>query len=243
MNGGWQMRIVFCDDDTKILNQLQQYVQEYFQRKGLEQPEYAAYQSGDELLQKEQKADIVFLDVEMPGRSGIHVGAQLMKKYPRTKVFIVTSYPDYLDEAMHFRVFRFLSKPIDKNRLFYNLKDALYQYTTETTIVAIETQDQVLTCMADEIMCLESIQRKTKVYTINGNYISVKGIEYWEHLLKLPYFYQSHRSFIINLKYVTSFDKLNIQLRYHDVEIPCYLAKRKYVDFKNKYLLYLESVR
>ena len=95
----------------------------------------AAYTSGDDLLLKERYADIAFLDVEMPGRSGIHVGARLKEYNPKIKVFIVTSFPDYLDEAMRFQVFRYLSKPIDKSRLFRNLKDAVYLHNMETHVI------------------------------------------------------------------------------------------------------------
>ena len=52
-------------------------------------PEMAAYTSGDDLLQKERYADIAFLDVEMPGRSGIHVGARLKELNHKIKVFHV----------------------------------------------------------------------------------------------------------------------------------------------------------
>ena len=102
------MRIVFCDDDIEILNQLQRYVSEFFRGLGSTMPEFAFYESGDELLEHETSLDIAFLDVEMPGRSGIYVGAILKKINPQAKIFIVTSYPDYLDEAMRFQVFRYL---------------------------------------------------------------------------------------------------------------------------------------
>lgn len=88
------MRIVFCDDDIEILNQLQRYVSEFFRGLGSTMPEFASYESGDELLEHETSLDIAFLDVEMPGRSGIYVGAILKKINPQAKIFIVTSYPD-----------------------------------------------------------------------------------------------------------------------------------------------------
>ena len=64
------MRIVLCDDDERILVQLEGYLREYFQQNGIGQPEYASYASGDALLAIEDRpdaprADMVFLDVEM----------------------------------------------------------------------------------------------------------------------------------------------------------------------------------
>ena len=148
------MRIVFCDDDIEILNQLQRYVSEFFRGLGSTMPEFASYESGDELLEHETSLDIAFLDVEMPGRSGIYVGAILKKINPQAKIFIVTSYPDYLDEAMRFQVFRYLSKPIDKNRLFRNLKDAVYQYSMETKEIPINTARGITVISAERIICV-----------------------------------------------------------------------------------------
>ena len=64
----------------------------------------------------------------MPGLDGIYVGNELKKKDKDIIIFIITSYSEYLDEAMRFHVFRYLSKPIDRQRLFRNLKDALDLY-------------------------------------------------------------------------------------------------------------------
>ena len=47
------MRIVFCDDDTEILNQLQKFVCEFFNSMNCKIPDYAVYKSGDELLENE----------------------------------------------------------------------------------------------------------------------------------------------------------------------------------------------
>lgn len=110
------MRIVFCDDDPGILAQLQKYVKEFFEKQGGLQPDYAVYKTGDALIRTETRTDIAFLDVEMPGVSGIHAGAKLKEKNPRIKIFIVTAYPDYLDEAMRFQVFRYFAKVKSKSR-------------------------------------------------------------------------------------------------------------------------------
>ena len=170
------MRILFCDDDEMILGTLQQYVFEYFQLLGSNQPEYATYTSGDELLKNENRADIAFLDVEMEGTNGISVGATLKQSNPRIKIFIVTAYPDYLDEAMRFQVFRYLSKPIDKKRLYRNLKDAVYQYNIDSREFPIATNEGVFTRRSEEIICVETSQRKTIIHTTDNTFVSVQNI-------------------------------------------------------------------
>lgn len=237
------MRILFCDDDERILEQLQRYVREFFADVGGTQPEFAAYSSGDQLLENETHADIAFFDVEMPGRSGIKAGAALKEKNPRIIIFIVTSYPDYLDEALRENAFRFLSKPIDKNRLFRNLKDAVYKYNMETKEIPVETEDGIELLKADEIVCVEAVQRKVFLYTVDSVIQTNQSVEYWRKTLDIPCFYSSHRGVIINMQYVSKVGKDVILLKYRGKTKEVYLARRKYTEFRNLYLLYLESIK
>lgn len=164
------MRILLCDDDPMILVQMEKYLKEYFQKAHLRVPDIASYTSGDALLRSESTAEIAFLDVEIPGLSGIYTGEKLKKKNPSIKIFILTSYMDYLDEAMKFHVFRYLSKPIEKARLFRNVKEALYQIEMETRPVAIETKDGVIVRQAEDIVFVETERHKTKIVTIDAVY-------------------------------------------------------------------------
>lgn len=238
------MRIVFCDDEPDILLQIQNYVKEYFQNIGGLQPEFAAYSSGDSLLKSEDlKADIAFLDVEMPGINGIHVGAKLKEANPDVRIFIVTAFPDYLDDAMRFQVFRYLSKPIDKNRLFRNLKDAVSQYNMESKTYAIETTEGIITLRTEEIVCVEAFQRQIILTSIDGSYRCTNNMDYWRKTLTLPCFFQPHRSFIINMRFVREIGKDIVLLRYGNNTKLTYLTRRKHTEFKDTYLMYLESVK
>lgn len=106
------MRILICDDNKNILDQLQKYIMEFFKSRKLKSPKICCYHSGEALLSDAGSKDIVFLDIEMPGLNGIYVGKELKEKNKNTIIFIITSYVEYLDDAMRFHVFRYLSKPL-----------------------------------------------------------------------------------------------------------------------------------
>lgn len=242
------MRIVLCDDDEQILIQLQKFLREYFQTAHLSQPDYTVYTSGDALLDAElgesaPRIDIAFLDVEMPGRNGIYAGALLKEKHPNAKIIIVTSYLDYLDEAMRFHVFRYLSKPIDKYRLFRNMKDALYQISIDMEQISIETKEETVVCSTDEIVMIENEDRKVWVHTLSRSLESVENAKYWDRLLKYKSFFRPHRSYIINFKFILSYSHDIIKLKTPDGKIwTAYIARRKYQEFKDAHLLFLEAM-
>lgn len=236
------MRIVFCDDNAEIVNKLKKYVLEFFEDFVGIIPETAEYFSGDELLASERCVDIAFLDVEMPGISGIHAGARLKELNPKVKIFIVTSYADYLDEAMRFQVFRYLSKPIDKNRLFRNLKDAVSQHNEDSVEIPVNTTEGIRMVSADQIVCVELVQRKTQVCTIEGIIQSLCGMEEWKRLLP-PCFYPTYRSFIVNMRYVYKVNRDLVVLKYGENVKEAYLARRRYKEFSARFLSYLESMK
>ncbi len=235
------MRILICDDDEFITKQLATYVRDYFSKNHLSCPDIDTYPNGEALLEDTGEKDIVFLDVEMPGISGILTGKKLKQENPHVIIFIVTAFAEYLDEAMRFHVFRYLSKPIDKQRLFRNMKDALELYYAANQRIAVETKEDIHSVLTADIVCVEAQGRKVVIHTISADYESIHPIKYWSVMLSKPCFFRTHRSFIVNMAHVTDFDHTIISL-YH-CQFSAYLARRKYSQFKATYLLYLESTQ
>lgn len=185
--------------------------------------------------------DILFLDIEMPGVNGIFVGNTLKKQNSSLIIFVVTSYSEYLDDAMRFHVFRYLSKPLDKQRLYRNLKEALELYHTSVIKLAIETKEGVHTVPVSDIVSVETSERTVIVHTTRQDYISTRTMQYWLEQLPKNQFFQTHKSYIINFEHICNFDHTLIHL-FHN-QFRAYLTKRKYTKFKEAYLLYLESRR
>ena len=235
------MRILICDDDLELSQQLEKILISFFQKSSLKYPEIVIYNNGTDLLQDFQSKDIVFLDIEMPGMNGIYIGNELKQQNNNAIIFVVTSYSQYLDEAMRFHVFRYLSKPLDKQRIFRNMKDAINLYTSSVTKIPIETKTEVFTVLTSDIVCIEAQGRKITIHTTTGDYDSIHNMHYWTDTLNMPCFFTSHRSFIVNLRYVSNFDHSLIYL--YGNKIRAYLTKRKYTQFKDAYMLYLESTR
>ena len=237
------MRILLWDDDNEFCQRLQDCILSYFSQQSLKDPDIVIYNDGESMLKDSGDKDIIFLDIEMPpGLSGIVVGNEIKSKNNNTIVFIITSYNEYLDDAMKFNVFRYLSKPLDKQRLFRNLKDALFLYNTTVSKVAIETKNGIISVYTSDIIYVEAKDRHVYITTKDDTFVSVHNMNYWEKLLS-PYhtFFRTHRSFIVGMDYISSFDHHLVYLC--NGKKQAYLTRRKYTEFKTAYLLYLESVR
>lgn len=108
--------------------------------------------------------------------NGIYVGNELKKSNPAVIIFIVTSYSEYLDEAMRFHVFRYLSKPLEQQRFFRNMQDAVNLYHTSTLLIPVETKNGVHAISATDIIVVEAAERKVMVYTVQKSYESVRNM-------------------------------------------------------------------
>lgn len=235
------MRILICDDDEFIINKLHKYIRSYFEHIHLKCPEITSFTNGEALLADSGDKDILFLDIEMPGMNGIYIGNEIKKRNKDTIIFIITSFSEYLDEAMRFHVFRYLSKPIDKQRLYRNLKDAIEMYHSTTAKIPIETKQGVHLVSVSSVVMIEALRKKVIVHTASSDFESVHNMQYWIKQLPPSRFFQTHRSYIINYEYINDFDHFLIHLA--NGQFNAYLTKRKYITFKEAYLLYLESTR
>ena len=235
------MRVLICDDDKNQVALMNRYVIDFFKSHSMELPEIALFYSGEELLADPLQKDIVFLDIEMKKINGIQVGFELSRKSPHTLLIIVTSYTQYLDDAMRFNSFRYLFKPVVPERLFQNLSEAVNHIQGSSIRIPVRLNEATIVLPISEIIMVEALLKKTKVVTINDSFECLQSMDDWKKTLPPLQFYRCHRGYFINLNYVIFYDHSKIKL-YNDKYV-AYLSKRKYADFNAAFLKYMEDHR
>lgn len=230
------MRILICDDEKCLCSRLNSYVTEYMEKNTSIDYEIVEYYSGEDLLEDQGVKDLVFLDIEMPGYNGIYVGNELTEKYPKIIIIMVTSYDCYLDDAMRFSVFRYLDKPVNKERLFRNLDDALKMYSIRNQYIRFEDNGRCVELNTDDIIMIESSRRKNYIITSKETYEVTGTLKEWYDRLNTKIFYMSHRNYIVNIKYITKIENDTVILC--GGEYKAYLARRKYGEIRDRFFLY-----
>lgn len=66
---------------------------------------------------KNQKIDLAFLDIEMPGINGIQLAKKLKKDNPLIKIIFVTAYNEYALDAFKVHAFGYISKPVNESMI------------------------------------------------------------------------------------------------------------------------------
>ena len=114
------MKILFVDDDTGILEAAKTALELYGY-------DVITASSGEECLKKLNEADIVFLDIKMPGMDGIEVLKEIKKRNKDLPVIMITAYAtvDTAIEAMKEGAFDYIRKPFDVEELRASLLAAI----------------------------------------------------------------------------------------------------------------------
>lgn len=121
------IRIAICDDDKKTILQNENRIRNYLKTMNMI-AELETYQSSEFLqydIQENKFFDLLLLDIEMPGKSGMEIAREVKKLCPHTLIIFITSHSEYAIDSFELSVFRFIPKESIDQKLPYAVKDAL----------------------------------------------------------------------------------------------------------------------
>lgn len=233
------MRIAICDDEKDIRELIGKKVVAQYP-----EAESVFYPSGDELLSSDKPIDILFLDIQMPGRNGMEVAKELRKKEKDVILIFVTAVEEYVFQAFDVGAFHYIVKPIDDVKFSEVLRRAVEERnvqgvqhaklkTPEERYVMINNAGVHSKVMIEDIVYAEVFNRKIVIHKLN------ETIEYYGKLSDLEAlagdnFFRPHRAYLINFKYVVKYDATTIYLETGSV----LMAKQNYPVFVKKYMKY-----
>lgn len=229
------MRILICDDEVKYAHELQAHVQEYMKSHFIPY-NIDTYTSPKDLIKNIAPYELVFLDIQMPEINGLEIAHKLKEKNSKVVIFFVTAYKKYQDEAMDLQIFRFFEKPFDVNRLYSSLDKAMEYIDGSYIDIFVQNSTEHTRILIDDIVYLKRDNRKNYLFTKDNTYAIREPIIEWNNRLPTSFFYLVHKSFLINLHYVTKYNYTELFLN-QTIRVP--IASRKQADFHKFWLDYL----
>lgn len=112
--GGYLIMLVaVCDDEKKIGKLIKRKIQRYCFEQNIEW-KIMLFESGDEVLEYDfDQINVLFLDVDMPGRSGMEVAKKIREKNKTMLIIFLTAYSEFVFESFKVETFRYLIKPLN----------------------------------------------------------------------------------------------------------------------------------
>ncbi len=230
------MKILICDDEVRYINDLRRYIEEYMKNHGIA-CEIDTTTVPNEITDNNVVYDLVFLDIRMPNFDGIDLAYELKERNSKVVIFFVTAFNEYQDAAMDLQVFRFFEKPFDAKRLFSSLDKAMEYIDGSYVEVFVYNNKEHKRILVDDIVYIENRSRKTHIYTQKSEMIVRDSIDEWTEKLPTTFFFRVHKSFLVNLHYVTKYSYEELYLN-ENIRIP--VATRKQADFHKAWFRYLK---
>jgi len=175
---------------------------------------------------RNEKIDLVFLDIQMPELTGLQFMAIAGK---RCKVILVTAYAEFALEGYENDVIDYLLKPVAFDR-FYRAaeKAAILLKKLQPTLIAdtrdsneyvfIKTAYRIQKVDIADILFIEALQNYIAIHTKAEKILSLQPLKKMELQLPAAKFIRVHKSYIIALRHIASIERSRIFI--NDVVIP-----------------------
>lgn len=173
----------------------------------------------------ELKPDIIFCDINMPGKSGL----ELVEEISATvDVVFVTAYDEHAIKAFELNAFDYLLKPVQAERLAETIKKLSIKETaskldnntplTEKDMVFIKDGDKCWFVRLSDIRLFESEGNYVRVYFDTFRPLILRSLNSLETRLNEKQFFRASRKHMINLSYIVSVETwfnggLNVKLK------------------------------
>lgn len=235
-------RIAICDDEISQIKNISDYLTRFSIKTDTEF-QIERFTSGNELLKKyyneKSPFDILFLDMEMPGRNGIET-AEEIRRIPDRNVLIafITSYPEYMQDSFDVQASQYFTKPVSYELFEQKLEKMLdYINGLETNITVLSQKSGETILYLDDIICIEANRNSNLIITTQNEEIVIKGkINNYEKELANKYFISIHRSCLANMKYIRKFNADSLEFSTGKI-VP--VSRRKLSEIKEAFSKYM----
>ncbi len=218
------MKAILVDDEPDGIRTLQRLLELHCPNVHVIATCSNALAAKQQILQTEP--DVVFLDIQMPGKSGLDLLTELSEK--EFEVIFVTAHNEYMLQALQYSAADYLLKPVDEDRLIEAVQRVKFRLEADEREdhrkallhnlskagnpsemrLCLPTLKGFIVLKLDDVIYCEA-ERSYTVFHLEGNRtvtVSRPLLEY-DEVLKDTSFLRIHKSFLINLNHVKEYHR------------------------------------
>lgn len=238
-----EINCVIIDDEEKAIDVLAERITLLFPQVKIV-GQYTEWKKGLEAL-RTTKTDLLFLDISMPEKSGL----DLLKLFPTIpfQIIFVTAHSEFAVDAIKYSVAGYVLKPIDDYELSFAINKAIERMQGNAAPAAaapasgasnklkmgIPNPKGIDYLNIQDILYFESVNKYTKVVTSKFSIMSSYNIAEFKKIIDPNYFYQVHRSYIVNLHRIKRYETSGTVVMEDDMNIP--VSKNERADFMHAF--------
>ncbi|GLP96175.1 LytR/AlgR family response regulator transcription factor [Paraferrimonas sedimenticola] len=216
-------KALIVDDESLLREHLQVSLQKAWPELEI----CGAAANGEQALQlfAQHAPQVVFLDIRMPGISGIEVAQAIRAQSGETNIVFLTAYDEYAVKAFEQGALDYLLKPLEPKRLdacVERLQQRVAQESSQSNIDLSQLQsllqqsqtpeylrwikalkrEELHLVAVEEVVCFMAQDKYTTVYTQDQEYLIKTAMKELEQQLDPNLFWRIHRSYLVNAKQI-----------------------------------------
>lgn len=245
------IRVVIADDDSgmrtvmrHMISKVEGYILAGEAEDGLKLME----------LVEKQRPQVVFLDVEMPGMSGVECARLIQDMDPATVIIFATAHDQYMGDAFEVYAFDYLIKPFKVERVVMTLERARDRIARreEKPLPPLKPRNQaaagrlmlrhrdgVSFLSMQDILLIQREERATVIYTVgDGRFVTSDSLGDTEERLDKSVFFRCHKSYIINLnhiKAITPYGRWTYVVQLNGTQHDALITHEKYEELEKMF--------
>ena len=234
-----RLLIGVCDDEEYQIKLNSIYLCE-LARKNKWDIELHGFKSGEDILEYlgNNKLDILILDIDLAGESGLQLASKLLVQYPSIAVIFVTGHREFALDAFNVEAIGYLLKPYDLGKLERSIKKAVmyieaYNKMGNREIVVIDEYVKKKISIRDIIYVQRQLSRSV-IYTNKKKYAVYETMTSLEERLGDD-FIRVNQSEIIAKKYILEMGKNHVALNNGKKFFVGRSYKQRYMDYYKDY--------
>lgn len=226
------IKIAICDDDIGLCNQLENIIMQ--SKPLLDDTDVAIdiYYSGSSFIKKIKSSidyDLLFLDIELDETNGIMISEHIRSnlKNDTCQIVFISSKTSYALKLFEYHPLNFLTKPFEDMKVIHSINKTIKLLKTNQDYYTYKNNQTMNKIAIHDILYLEAQNRQVKIVLKNGeNILYYDSFSNAMKQVSNHNFYQIHKSYIINYRYVKIFKYDQVKMM-NDEIIPISQSYRK----------------
>ena len=208
------MYLALCDDQRQELDMLQEQLERWQQSRHTVL-RCKTFDNADALLDAARKEhfDLYFLDVLMPGLTGMDAAREIREFDDAAHIVFLTSAPGFAYESYGVKALDYLLKPVEEERVFALLdRISMAEHRPEEGMT-IKCGATVTRILFSQLVYVEVNSKHLYFHMADGHVKEVYGTlrQFGPQLLQRPEFMQIHRSYIMNMLQVAELSPAGVR--------------------------------
>ncbi len=209
------MRIVIVDDDIFFTGEVERTLKTYFKKKG--DPVKIQCCDAQTLLkelQVQNRYDIYFVDVEMPGMDGLELAEKIHEMDAGARIVFLTSFEKYAYQGYRVKAYYYMMKDTYQGELPQLLERVQEEKESEKDYYTILTETRYCKFKMSDILYLTKEKKYAMFRCVDGSeYRERKSVENVYNSLPQERFVVVNRGIVVNMKYVMKYGRMELTMQ------------------------------